>query len=57
MAEGIMYGNWVAPALGVPWNIGQFVVGMILATVIAAALSKTPAARYFTYSQKIVTKK
>ena len=57
VAEGIMYGNWVAPALGVPWNIGQFVVGMILATVIAAALSKTPAARYFTYSQKIVTKK
>ena len=57
VAEGIMYGNWVAPALGVPLNIGHFVVGIILATVIAAALSKTPAARYFTYSQKIVTKK
>ena len=57
VAEGIMYGNWVAPALGVPWNIGQFVVGMILAAVMAAALSKTPAVRYFTYSQKFVTKK
>ncbi len=48
-AEGIMYGNWVTPMLGVPWNIGQFVVGMILAVIIATALCKTPARKFFTY--------
>lgn len=48
-AEGIMYGNWVTPALGVPWNIGQFVVGMIIAVIIAAALCKTAARKFFTY--------
>ncbi len=56
-AEGIMYGNWVTAALGIPWNIGQFAVGMVLAAAIAAALCKTPARRYFTYSQKVVTNK
>lgn len=55
-AEGVMYGNWVAPMLGVPWNIGQFAVGMVIAVVIAAALCKTPARTYFTYSQKTITK-
>ena len=54
-AEGIMYGNWIAPLLGVPWNIGQFAVGMVIATVIAAALCRTPARSYFTYSQKTAT--
>lgn len=49
IAEGVMYGNWVSPALGVPWNIGQFVVGMILAGILAGALYKTPAKRYFAY--------
>ena len=41
-AEGIMYGNWVTPLLGVPWNIGQFAAGMVIAVAIAAALCKTP---------------
>ena len=31
VAEGVMYGNWVVSALGIPWNIGQFTVGMIIA--------------------------
>ena len=48
-AEGIMYGNWVTPLLGVPWNIGQFAAGMVIAVAIAAALCKTPARSYFTY--------
>ena len=48
-AEGIMYGNWITAALGIPWNIGQFAVGMVLAVIIAAALCKTPARTYFTY--------
>lgn len=49
VAEGVMYGNWVAPALGIPWNIGQFAVGMVIAVVIAEALCKTPAKAHFAY--------
>lgn len=48
-AEGIMYGNWAAPVVGIPWNIAQFVVGMVIAGILAAALYKTPARRYFAY--------
>jgi len=48
-AEGIMYGNWVVAALGIPWNIGQFAVGMVIAVIIAEALYKTPVKTYFTY--------
>ena len=40
IAEGIMYGSWVVAALGIPWNIGQFSVGIILALVITSALQK-----------------
>lgn len=49
IAEGVMVGNWVSPMLGVPWNIGQFAVGMVIAGVLAAALYKTSAKRYFAY--------
>lgn len=49
VAEGIMYGNWVVAAVGIPWNIGQFAIGMVLAMVLAEALCKTHAKRYFTY--------
>ena len=49
VAEGLMYGNWVVAAIGIPWNIGQFAVGMVLALVLAEALCKTPAKKYFTY--------
>ena len=50
VAEGIMYGNWAAAALGIPWNIGQFVVGLIIAWVLTMALTKTPARKYFAYN-------
>lgn len=48
-AEGIIYGNWMAPMLGVPWNIGQFVGGIIIAWVLTVALLKTPAKKFFAY--------
>lgn len=48
-AEGIMIGNWISPMLGVPWNIGQFSVGMVIAGILAAALYRTSARRYFAY--------
>ncbi|MCQ2545152.1 MAG: ECF transporter S component [Clostridia bacterium] len=41
IGEGIMYGNWAIAALGIPWNIGQFAVGIVLACVVLAALMKT----------------
>ncbi len=49
VAEGVIVGNWVAPVIGIPWNVGQFVVGIIVAEILAAALYKTPARRYFAY--------
>ena len=36
IAERIMYGSWALAAVGLPWNIGQFTVG------IAVALSAQP---------------
>ncbi len=39
-AEGIMYGNWPAAALGIPWNIGQFAAGMAVALSISAVVSR-----------------
>ena len=38
IAEGIMYGNWPAAALGIPWNIGQFAVGIVISISISAAV-------------------
>lgn len=49
VAEAVLYGNWTAPALAVPWNVGQFTVGMAIAIALAAALYKTSASKYFTY--------
>ena len=48
-AEGIVYGNWAAALLGIPWNIGQFATGMAIAAAVTSALCKTPAKRYFAY--------
>lgn len=39
IAEGIMFGNWAAAALGIPWNIGQFTVGIAIGLSISAAVS------------------
>jgi uncharacterized membrane protein len=49
VAEGVIYGNFLAAALGIPWNIVQFGVGMVIASILAAALYKTPAKQFFTY--------
>ena len=47
VAERFIYGNWATAVIGVPWNIGQFVVGGALAVIIAGALCKTPVRKYF----------
>lgn len=31
VAERIMYGSWALAALSLPWNIGQFVTGIVVA--------------------------
>ncbi|MBR5230344.1 MAG: ECF transporter S component [Firmicutes bacterium] len=49
IVDGVFAGNMASGLLGVPANIGQFAVGMILAGALAAALYKTPAKRYFAY--------
>lgn len=53
-AEGVMYGNWIVPLLGIPWNIGQFAVGMVIAGLLSSALYKTSARKYFYYGRNIV---
>jgi uncharacterized membrane protein len=49
IAEWVMYRNLIIPLLNIPWNIGQFVVGMVIALAAAASLYKTPAGKYFAY--------
>ncbi len=39
IAEGIMYGNWPAAALGIPWNIGQFAAGIAISISVSAAVN------------------
>ena len=47
VAASLMHGNWYTPLFSVPGNIGQFAVGMVLAFILAKALYKTPARKYF----------
>ncbi len=42
LAASIMYSNWIVPIGSIPWNIGQFVMGIILAVLLAAMLENTP---------------
>lgn len=39
-------------AVGIPWNIGQFVVGMVFAVILSEALCRTSAKSFFTYRLK-----
>ena len=48
-ADGFLYGNWIAPLAFIPLNILQFVVGIVIATVLVSYLYKTPAGRNFAY--------
>lgn len=49
VAEGVMYSNFVVATIAIPWNLVQFVMGFIIAGLIAAALLKTSAKRFFKY--------
>jgi len=49
VAGGLIYGNFAVSAFSIPTNMLQFVGGFLIAVLVAAALHKTPAKRYFTY--------
>lgn len=49
ITDAVLAGNIWAGILSMPTNCGQFTAGVIIASVLAAALYKTPAKRYFTY--------
>lgn len=40
IAEGIIYGNWIAPLTSIPGNIVQVVTGAVIATPVIGALKK-----------------
>ena len=44
-AEGIMYGNWAVPVFGVPWNIAQFAVGIVVAIIFRKAVASNKATK------------
>ena len=47
IASGLMRGDWYTALLDVPGNIVQFVLGMVVAVLLASALYKTPAKKFF----------
>jgi len=47
IAGRLIYGNWMVALFGIPWDVGQFIVGIVIASALAAALSRTPAKKYF----------
>lgn len=49
IVDGVFAGNMLAGLLGAPFNVGQFAVGLVLATILAMALYKTPAKKQFAY--------
>ena len=49
VASAIMKGNIMIGILGIPANLLQFGVGVVLASVLAAGLYATPSRKYFAY--------
>lgn len=51
VAEGIMYGTWMVALLGIPWNVGQFLLGTVLAVVLNRSLAKTSLRTIMVYGE------
>lgn len=49
VADAVLAGNIMTGILSMPANCGQFAAGVVIASILAAALYKTPAKKYFTY--------
>jgi len=46
VAAVIMYGSYIVPIFSIPWNIIQFVLGLIIAYFVLITLKKTPIMDY-----------
>ena len=42
VAERVMYGSWALAAVGIPWNVGQFAVGIAVSLAAQPLLSHIP---------------
>lgn len=51
IAEGIVYGNWFVALVSVPFNVGQFAMGIAIALPLSEALGKTPAGKLFFFER------
>ena len=49
VADAVLAGNIMSGILSMPANCGQFAAGVVIASVLAGALYRTPAGKYFTY--------
>ncbi|NLY70675.1 MAG: ECF transporter S component [Clostridiales bacterium] len=47
IAAGLIYGNFAVSAFSIPMNMLQFIMGFLVASLITAALSKTPLNKHF----------
>lgn len=52
VAEGIIYGNWITPAVGAPFNFLQVLVGAVLAVLISQAMYRAASSFPFRYRRK-----
>jgi uncharacterized membrane protein len=50
VAGGLIYGNFAVSAFSIPANMFQFTGGFLIASLLSAALQKTPAGKYFAYA-------
>ena len=50
--NAIVYGNMTVGLVSIPGNCGQFIVSMVIATVLTHSLLKTPARRFFSFAEK-----
>lgn len=39
IAERVMYGTWAAALIGLPWNIGQATVGIVVSIIVTSQLA------------------
>jgi len=42
LTSGFMYGTFIVPVFSIPWNIVQFVIGLVIAYLVIFALKRTP---------------
>lgn len=49
IAGGVLYGNYAVAAFSIPANMIQFIAGFFIASIVSAALCKTPAQKFFAY--------